>query len=84
MIMDCSLCIIVSIIAYIFLGCFLCNIWIKNQNEQHKIKGGIKKKVNPTQRLLFRLSIILFYPIYVIGLLILYMIELLTEDEPFN
>lgn len=85
MIINISICCIISLIAaYIFIGCLICNGWIQRQNEERRIKGGMKKRVNQTKRILFRLSIILFYPIYIIALLILYAIELLTEDEPFN
>ena len=82
--MGCSICCIISLLAYFFIGCLICNLWIRHKNEEYKIKGGIKKKINPYKRLLFRLSLILFYPIYIITLLILYVVELLTEDEPFQ
>lgn len=63
---------------YIVVGCLACNYYlIKTNNKQ-------KKHPSITKRVLFRLSIILGYPLYIIGILILYIIELLTEDEPFK
>lgn len=65
------------------MGCVLCNSYIKNQNIEHK-KKKIDNNIEYTKRVMFRLSIILFYPLYLVCLLFLYIVELLTEDEPFK
>lgn len=61
------------------MGCVLCYKYILSRNDKKK-----KNKENMTKRVLFRLSIILLYPLYSICLLFLYIVELLTEDEPFK
>jgi len=53
-------------------------------NEISRIGRGSRKQRNNTKRLLKRLSIMLFYPIYTIIIMIGLLIELLTEDEPFK
>lgn len=74
---------ILAILLYIFIGCLLCNYYITQQNRQAIIDKH-KPKENMVQRVLFRLSVVLFYPLYIIGVLSLYLVELLTEDEPFK
>ena len=81
---DISICCVISIICYFVIGIFICKQYIDIVNDRKRKKGGIKKNVNRTKRLLKRLSIILFYPLYAIILLIGLIIELLTEDEPFE
>lgn len=81
---DISICCVVTILCYFIIGIFICKQYIDIVNEKKRQRGGIKKQVNKTKRLLKRLSIILFYPIYAIVILIGLIIELLTEDEPYK
>lgn len=82
--MNISICCIVTILCYFIIGIFICKQYIDIVNEKKRQKGGIRKPVNKTKRLLKRLSIILFYPIYALIILTGLIIELLTEDEPFE
>lgn len=81
---DISICCIITILCYLITGIFICKQYIDIVNEKKRQRGGIKKRVNKTRRLLKRLSVILFYPIYAIIILMGLVIELLTEDEPFE
>lgn len=82
--MDISICCLITILCYFIIGIFICKQYIDITNEKKRQKGGIKKQTNKTKRLLKRLSIIMFYPIYAIIILVGLIIELLTEDEPFE
>lgn len=82
--MNISICYIASVLCYFIVGFFICKQYIDIVNEKKRQRGGIRKRVNKTKRALKRLSIILFYPIYAIILLVMFVIELLTEDEPFE
>lgn len=73
---------ILAAILYILLGCIVCKKWIDITNNNIANRRHIT--VNKTLRLLKRLSIILLYPLYGIGLAVMYMVELLTEDYPFE
>ena len=75
---------ILSIICYLIIGMFICKKYIDMTNEISRIGRGSRKQRNNTKRLLKRLSIMLFYPIYTIIIMIGLLIELLTEDEPFK
>lgn len=81
---DISICCIITILCYFITGIFICKQYIDIVNEKKRQRGGMKKPVNKTRRLFKRLSIILFYPIYAIIILIGLIIELLTEDEPYK
>ena len=81
---DISICCIITILCYFIIGIFICKQYIDIVNEKKRQKSGIKKPINKTKRLFKRLSIILLYPIYAIIILVGLIIELLTEDEPFQ
>lgn len=82
--MNISICCIVSILCYFIIGFFICKQYVDIVNEKKRQRGGMKKQVNKTKRLLKRLSVMLFYPIYALIMLGLFVVELLTEDEPFK
>ena len=80
---DISICCIITILCYFIIGLFICKQYVDIVNDRER-KSGKKKKVNKNRRLFKRLSIILLYPIYAIIILAGLIIELLTEDEPFE
>lgn len=82
--MNISICCLITILCYFIIGLFICKQYIYIVNEKKRQKDGIKKPVNKTKRLFKRLSIILLYPIYAIIILVGLIIELLTEEEPFQ
>lgn len=67
-------------ILYILLGMYTCKQYIDKESIDYKKK----KNINMVKRVLHRLSIILFYPLYGFVLCIGLFIELLTEDKPFE
>lgn len=68
------------ILVYFVIGIFICKEYV----ERTAITIKKNKKINMIKRVMSRLSIILFYPIYAVVLAILMLIELLTDDAPFE
>jgi len=75
-------CYIIALCFYLFAGSIFCKLYIDSTN--YKNRNKIRKPINKIKRVSQRLSIILFYPLYIIGILCLLIVELLTEDEPFK